>query len=313
MKRLQVLSIQFRQEPRSSVRRRWLSVLQQSRRRLLPSASIPPTRPSKRRGRRSSRERHETRRALLTFASVRGARRESVRPVYLRDPSTASRHVQLQAASSACRCSLSTVQPSALPFSFSGLQWFHRRAILRRFLRRPASCQNRSPRAFANFVHRYTQQLSRRRLSTRSAVDGIAFAESFGPLRFNGGNACFKGGDPVSRFFAEDVRPILYHAQNAGRHDIAGHREHGGKNPTNLFSVKPGRSRNAGRVAGFAQSDIAGGTGNSGKRFSNGRRRCQGDQLPEFVLPSVTPRKKTAAVGSIRSAASGRLPCLPSV
>jgi hypothetical protein len=155
--------------------------------------------------------------------------------------------------------------------------------------------------------------LSRRKSDTKSAAAGLVFAESFCPLRFDGGDACFECRDSVGGFLAENVGPILHHAQNASRHDIAGDCEDGGKNPANLFSVKPGRSRNAGRVAGFAQGEIAGGTGNSGERFSKARRRGKGDQLPEFVLPSATPKKKTAAVGSIRLAAPGQLPCVPSV
>ena len=165
--------------------------------------------------------------------------------------------------------------------------------------------RSRSPRAFANFVHIGSQQSSPRRSGTRSATAGIVFAVSFDPLRFECGNTGFECRDSVGGILAENVGPVLHDAQSARGYCIAYQGDHGRQDPSNLFSIKPGRCWNAGSVASFAECNVAGGTGDSGERFSKARRLRKGDQLREFRRPSEAPKKKTAAVGSFRLAASG--------
>lgn len=312
-KRLRVL---LTLERRSAVRfLRRGSAVQHSGRPLQPEASAIATRPSRTRGRRRLREQHETPRVLRKSYRLREGLRGFRRRACLRFPSAASRRLQLRAVWFVRRGIASTIRRSASPFSFSRLSLVHLRPNRRpcRPVHRPASNQNRSPRTCANFVHIGSRQSSRQRSGTRSSAAGRIVAESFHALRFKCCNAGFKGRDLVGGLFPQNVRPVLHDAQSPGGNCIAGQSDDGRQDQANLFSVEPGRCRNAGSVAGFTECSIAGGTGDSCERFSKARRLRQGDQLSEFRRPSTAPKKKTAAIGSFRLAAFGQLPCLPSV
>lgn len=312
MKRLHFL---LRLERLSGVRHWRPSDVRQEARRLQPSASMIPTRPSRRRGRRRLREQPGTPRASRKSVRLREGLRGFVPRACPRDPSAALQPVRLRFAAFACRRIAATVRRLVSPFSFSRFVLVHLGPNLRPRFRvlRPASSQNRSPRTFANFVHTGSRQSIHQRSGTRSSAGGIVFAESFGPLRFECGDALFECRDSFGGFFSEYVRPVLHDAQSPGRNDVAGNRDRGGDNQTNLFRVKACRSRDARSIASFTECNVAGRTGNSGERFSKARRLRKGDQLFEFRRPSATPKKKTAAVGSVRLAAFGQHPCIPCV
>ena len=311
-KRLQVL---LKLELRSSVRQCRPSADRLRARRLRPSASAFPTRPSRTRGRRRLRERPGTPRALRKSCRLREGLRGFRPPACLQRPSAASRPVQLRAVGLACRGIFAAVRRLVSPFSFSRLSLVHLRPNLRPCppVHRPALSQNRSPRTFANCVHIGSRQSSRRRSGTRLSSGAKSVAVSFGPLCFECGNAGFKCRDSVGGFLAENVGPILHNAQSPRRNDVTRQRNQRRQDEANLFGVKPGGCWNAGSVASFAECKVAGRTGDSGERFPKARRLRKGDQLGEFRRPSAAPKKKTAAVGSFRLAAFGQLPCVPSV
>jgi hypothetical protein len=105
-------------------------------------------------------------------------------------------------------------------------------------------------------------------------------------------NTCFKCGDFVGGFLAENVRPISDDAQRSGRNQITGDGERRRQNPANLFGVQSGRRWDAWLITGFTECDVSSRTGDSRERFSKARRLRQVDQLSEFRRPSATPKEK---------------------